>query len=368
MNDVPTRIAFFLRSIGGGGAEGAMINLARGFAERGYKVDFVLGSASSPHLWRIPPEVKIVDLSAPSLPASFNALKQYLRQEQPIALLSALHYSNEVAILAKRFSGVSTRVLVCEQNTLSQRAKHDARLSGRLSPLAARLSYPLADVIVAISNGVAEDLIDATGISSERIEVIYNPAIAPDIVTRSEEAIDHPWFGPGQPPVILGVGKMEPQKDFPTLIRAFAQVRQTRPAKLVILGWGPEREQLEALAKELGVEQDVSLPGYVKNPYPYMAKAAVFTLSSAWEGFGNVVAEALALGTPVVSTNCRSGPSEILNNGAYGYLTPVGDSSALAESIGSVLSGNAKPIDPDWLEQFSIKAVTQHYCNALGIA
>jgi glycosyltransferase involved in cell wall biosynthesis len=367
MDGVPTRVAFFLRSIGGGGAEGAMVNLARGFAERGFKVDFVLCTATGPHMWRIPPQVRVVDLAAPGLVASYKALKRYLQQERPIALLAALHYSNEVAILAKHLAGVPTQLLVCEQNTLSQRAKHDARLSGRLAPLAARFSYPWADRVVAISQGVADDLIDVTGMPAERIKVIYNPAITPEIPKKAEEAIDHPWFLPNQPPVILGVGKLEPQKDFPTLIRAFAKVRQVRPAKLVILGWGPQKENLEALAKDLGVEADLSLPGYIKNPYPYMARASVFALSSAWEGFGNVLAEALVLGTPVVSTNCKSGPSEILDYGKYGYLTPVGDSDGLADSILKVLSGEAKPIDMEWLEQFSIPAVTQQYCDVLGI-
>lgn len=367
MDKESTRVAFFLRSVGGGGAEGAMVNLASGFIERGYKVDFVLSTVTGPHMWKLPPQVRVINLAASGLVASCKALRSYLQNERPIALLSALHYSNEVAVFAKHWAGVPTQLLVCEQNTLSQRAKHDTRLSGRLAPLAARFFYPWADRVVAISQGVADDLIDLTGLPDDHISVIYNPVITPEILQKAEEEIDHPWFLPNQPPVILGVGKLEPQKDFPTLIRAFAKVKQVRPAKLVILGWGPQKESLELLARDLGVEADLLLPGYIKNPYPYMARAAVFALSSAWEGFGNVLAEALALGTPVVSTNCKSGPSEILDNGKYGYLTSVGDSNGLAESILKVLSGEAKSIDVQWLEQFSIPTVTQQYCDVLGI-
>lgn len=360
-------VAFFLRFLGGGGAERVIINLTRSFIKHNLKVDLVLSSTGGPHLWQVPPEVRIVDLKAPRLLASLPSLVRYLQQEQPKSLLSTLHYNNEFALLAKRISRTSARVVVREANNLSEQAKHTAEFKKRLTPLFVKHLYPWADNIVAISKGVAEDLSQVTALPPEGIQTIYNPTITPDLTLKAQEQVDHPWFQPGMPPVILGVGKLQPQKDFPTLIRAFAQVRQTHEAKLVILGWGPDRPQLEDLVSKLGLADDVDLPNHVKNPYAYMARSAVFVFSSAWEGLGNALIEAMAIGVPVVATDCKSGPKEILKNGQYGYLLPVGDSKGIAEAILSIFSGNLKPVDSSWLEQFTLKTVTAQYLRILGI-
>jgi glycosyltransferase involved in cell wall biosynthesis len=198
--------------------------------------------------------------------------------------------------------------------------------------------------------------------------VIYNPVLTPELIKSTKEPLDHPWFAPGEPPVVLGAGRLVEQKDFPTLIRAFAQVRQVRPARLMILGSGREQKRLEALVRELNLEEDVALVGFVKNPSAYMAYSPVFVLSSAWEGFGNVIVEAMAVKTPVVSTDCQSGPAEILDNGKYGSLVPVGDTKAMAEAILSVLSGNSKRVDLAWLDQFTQKSSTEKYLEILRIS
>lgn len=360
-------VAFFLRFLGGGGAERIILNLARDFAERGLKVDMVLSSVGGPHLWQIQSQVRIVDLKAPRLVASLPSLINYLEREQPKSMLSTLHYNNEFALWAKRLSRVSTRMVVREANTLSQEAQPSAGLKKRLVPLFVKNFYPWADGIVAVSQGVANDLAQITGLPSERIQVIYNPTIAPDLKDKAKEPVEHPWFASGQPPVILGVGKLQAQKDFPTLIKAFALVRQVKEAKLVILGWGPDRPKLESLVSSLGLENDVALPDHVKNPYAYMVKSAVYVLSSAWEGLPNALIEAMAVGVPVVSTDCKSGPSEILDRGKYGFLTPVGDSQAMAEAILTVLSGNSKPIEPFWMEKFTLQSAATQYLKVLGL-
>jgi glycosyltransferase involved in cell wall biosynthesis len=359
-------IALFLNHLGGGGGERAILYLARGFAEKGFNVDFVLSSAKSPHLWRIPDSVKIVDLQAQGLFASLQALIGYLRQEQPQTLLSALHYPNEVAIWAKYLSGVPTRVVVCEQNTLSRKAQNETKWSKRLTPLFVRWLYPWADGIVAVSRGVFDDLLQVTKLPPERLRIIYNPAVTSNINQQASEPVDHPWLAADAPPVILGVGKLEAQKDFPNLIRAFARVRAQRPVRLIVLGWGPQKEALQNLAWELGVAADVDFPGYVDNPYAYMTRSAAFVLSSAWEGLPFVLVEAMAVGTPVVSTDCPSGPQEILNGGKYGWLTPVGDSKALAMAIEQVLDGQVKSIPFHWLEQFTLENIVQQYLHVLG--
>jgi glycosyltransferase involved in cell wall biosynthesis len=367
LENVP-RITFFLRTLGGGGAERVLLNLAQGFIEQGLKVDLVVSAGEGLELWHIPTGVRIINFEAPRVSASLPKLVSYLRRERPVAIIPSLHFANEVALLAKYLSGVPTQIVIPEHNVLSKEIqRHEKGIRQHLIPLAVRSLYPFADRVVAVSHGVAEDLSHALKIPWKRIKIIYNPVITPQLTEMAQEPIDHPWFAPGEPPVILGVGRLEAQKDFPTLMRAFALVRQVRPARLAILGWGPDRPQLEALARKLGIEHDFLMPGHVKNPFAYMAKAAVFALSSAWEGLPTVLIEAMALGTPVVSTNCESGPDEILSSGKYGTLVPVGDNNALANAILDVLAGNKKPIDPKWLEQFTLQVTTQHYLEVLRI-
>lgn len=360
-------IAIFLRCLYGGGAERILLNLARCFVQQELKVDMVLVRANGSLLKQLPPEIRLIDLKAKSKLGILPKLVKYLRQEQPTSMLAALHYPCEIALLAKRIAGVSTRVVVSERNQLSLEAKRIPQLSVRLTPLAAKLLYPLADGIIAVSGGVAEDLANVTGLPPERINLIYNPILNAQIDLKAKQPVNHPWFQPGEPPVIIAVGRLYIQKDYPTLLRAFAQVRQLRKCRLVILGEGPEKDNLNHLINELGLQEDVDMLGFVDNPHAYTAKANVFVLSSAWEGFGNVVAEALAVGTPVVSTNCKSGPAEILDNGKYGELTPVGEPQPMAEAILSVLAGNTKQADSEWLNQFTLKYGAQKYLNVLGM-
>lgn len=361
-------IALFLRGLYEGGAERVMLNLARGFTKRGLKVDLVLARAKGVYMPQVPSGIRVINLQAEWMPSSLPKLMGYLQNERPKNLLAALHYPCEIALWAKRLSGVSTRIIVSEHNTLSQEAKRIPQTSVRLSPIAARLFYPWADGIVAVSQGVAQDLANVTGISRERIEVIYNPIIDAELFAQAKEPVEHPWFQQSEIPVILGVGRLYPQKDYPTLIRAFAKVLKVRPARLVILGCGPVQARLEALIRELGLEADVALLGFVQNPYAYMARAAMLVLSSGWEGFGNVLVEAMAVGTTVVSTNCESGPAEILADGKYGLLTPVGDEIAIANAILSVLAGNTKKVESSWLEQFSLEHCVEKYLKVLNIA
>lgn len=343
-----------------------MLNLARGFAERGLAVDLVLAKAEGPYLSQVPPRVEAVDLGARRVLASLPGLVRYLRHERPAALLSTLPHANVAALWAKRLSGIPVHVVVRESNALSLVAQHTTLTRVRLLPFLVRRFYPWADGIVAVSRGVAEDLAQITRLPLERIRVIYNPVVTPELLKWAEEPVDHHWFDPGEPPVVLGAGRLTKQKDFSTLIRAFALVRQRRLARLMILGEGGERSSLEALVRELGLVDDVALPGFVKNPYAYMARAAVFVLSSVWEGLPNALIEALATGTPVVSTNCESGPAEILENGRYGQLVPVGDVGALAEAILTALS-TAPAVESlqARAREFSLENILDQYLEAL---
>jgi len=361
-----SKVALFLPSLRGGGAERVMVNLARGFAERGLAVDLVLARAEGPYLAEVPSSVRAVDLGARRVLYALPGLLRYLRRERPHAMLSALNHANVVAIWAWLLSGVETRLVVSEHSTLSRSTENASSLRRRFIPLLIKRFYPRTDAVVTVSRGVAEDLVAQTRLPAEKVKVIYNPVVTPELFAKAEEPLDHPWFRPGEPPVIVGVGRLTAAKDFPTLLRAFALVRQDRPARLVILGEGEDRPELETLVRELGVERDVALPGFVDNPYKYMKRAAVFVLSSQWEGFGMVLVEAMALGTPVVSTDCPSGPAEILEGGKWGRLVPVGKPGQLAGAIMAVLKGERCDPSPR-VSSFSIEAITDEYIQLLGV-
>jgi glycosyltransferase involved in cell wall biosynthesis len=360
-----TNLAIFLMDLDGGGAERVMINLARGFAEQGLKVDLVLVKAEGPYLSQLPSNVRVVKLESSRLILSLPALARYLKQEQPPVLISALEDTNMVALWAKKLASVSTQVVVTVHNHLSREAQNATTLKRQLTPQFVKWFYPSADRIVAVSQGVAENLVDM-GLPSVKIKAIYNPIVTPELSEKLQESIAHPWFLPSQPPVILGVGRLEKQKDFPTLIHAFARVRQQHQVRLMILGEGSERSHLESLVQELGLAEDVVFGGFVANPYAYMARASVLVLSSAWEGFGNVLVEAMAAGTPVVSTDCESGPAEILANGQYGKLVAVADSEGMAKAIMATLE---KAPDGEALKkranEFSLKNALIEYGKLL---
>ena len=332
--DTSRKIALFLPSIGYGGAERVTVNLGGGIAARGFDVDLVfVTSDDPPMLTDIPAEVNLVDLEAGRVAASLPGLIRYLRRERPLALLSALEHTNVIALLAARLARVDTRIVVSVHTTVSRAIEDSTLFRSRLFPWLIRWFYPWASKVVAVSEAARSDLLAVAGLQPDSIQVINNPVVTPRLFERAKAPLDHPWFAAGEPPVILGVGRLVTAKNFPLLLRAFALVRKEQPARLLILGDGEQRQVLESLADELGLAPHVAMPGFVDNPYPYMARAGAFVLSSSFEGLPTVLIEALALGIPVVSTDCPSGPSEILQQGRWGTLVPVDDERALAEGI-----------------------------------
>jgi glycosyltransferase involved in cell wall biosynthesis len=292
-------------------------------------------------------------------------LTGYLRRERPRVLVSSISHANLIALWAARLARRATPVVVTEHTTVSQATAPGGRLAERFGPRLVRNFYPWAACVVAVSRGAADDLARTTGIPRDRVRVVYNPVITPSIMAQARQAPDHPWFAPGQPPVILGVGRLSRAKDFPTLIRAFAQVRRRRPVRLIILGEGEDRPGLEALVGELDLADDVALPGFRDNAMAYMAGSALFVLSSAWEGLPTVLIEALAAGARVVSTDCPSGPREILQDGRLGALVPVGDAGKLAESMIDALDRPAGTLPPDALTQFTTDTAVDHYLRLI---
>ena len=364
MNSSKERLAIFLPGLYDGGAERTLLNLAEGIAARGFPVDLVLARAEGPYMSEIPNLVRVIDLKATRVLMCLPALVHYLRSERPVALLSTL-YANILAVLARRIAGVPQRVVLNEQNTLSSVSTGENDLRWKLYPQLARWFYPWADAITAVSEGVASDLNVAAKLSPGRVQVIYNPIVTPELQKKSESPLEHPWFKTGEPPVVLGVGRLTPQKAFSVLIEAFAKVRKSQPARLLILGEGEERPMLEALTKQLELEQDINLPGFVSNPYSYMAHAALFVLSSRWEGLPTVLVEAMSLRTPVIATDCPSGPREILRNGQYGQLVPVDDPDALALAIQNFLVNRANCAAEESWKPYKLDFVTDQYIQLL---
>jgi glycosyltransferase involved in cell wall biosynthesis len=331
------RLAILAATSGHSGVDRNLGNLIPALAARGVQVDVLRIRNHGPHIDPVPANVRIVELGTAHVNTSLPALVRYLRRERPDALLADKDKVNRLALWARRLARVPTRVAVRLGINVSQNLATRDVLTRCVQKLSMRLFYRWADAIVVPSEGVAADLAMLARLPRERISVLPNPVVTPELLARAKERVDDPWFSQGQPPVILGVGELSARKDFETLVRAFALVRRERPCRLVIVGRGRQRDSLLALATDLGVTDDVALPGFVTNPYAYMHRAGVFVLSSRIEGFGNVLVEALAAGAPVVSTDCPSGPSEILDGGRYGKLVLVGDALAMARAISETL-------------------------------
>jgi len=361
-------LAILSPSFGDGGAERMIVNLSREFALRGFKVDFLISRVEGPYLSSLSPLVKFVELGSSQRTRALEPLVRYLGEERPPVLLAAKEQGNELALMVKHFPEISTRVAVRLGSTLSRMVKGRNPIMVWIKLRTLRKLYPRADIIIAVSRGVASDLARTAGIPLDRIHVLPNPVLTREMPKFAQMPVNHPWFIPGAPPVILGVGRLGRAKDFPTLLRAFARVQKERPARLVILGKGRQKSRLQALASKLGIAENFSLPGFSSNPYAYMARSALFVLSSKWEGSPNALTEAMALGTPVVSTDCESGPREILAEGRYGPLVPVEDPNALALAI---LETMDHPPDPNILraavKAYTVEASADRYLAAMGM-
>jgi len=334
----------------GGGAQRRTLTLIKEFLRRGHHVDLVVIKPGGALHAEIPAAVHCLPLQSPwlrflprkglrkfKLFCSRRALADYLRQHRPDVLLSAASHTSLTTLAARRLSGTGTPLVLRLSSHLT--ASHAGKLNPylRMRYRTACRWYAEADAVIAVSKGIADDVIANTGLAPWRVKLIYNPMFTEDLADKAASPLDHPWFREGAPPVVLGVGRLTARKDFPTLLKAFAVVHSHRPSRLIILGEGGMRDELAALARSLGVAEAFALPGFVDNPLAWMARSAVFVLSSSCEGLPGVLIEALAAGCRVVSTDCPSGPAEILGQDKYGRLVPVGDYQTLAGAIMATL-------------------------------
>jgi len=345
-----------------------MKHLIPALAARGYEIDLLHVHKHGPHLDKLPAGVNIIDLGTRHVYTSLPAVIKYLRREQPAVMLSDKDRVNRTALLARALARTSTRLILSSGTTISIDLQNRGAFERWLQRNSMGKLYPFADNVIVTSEGVADDMADYTGLPRQLINVVPSPVVPARLFKEPLPCPDHPWFQNHDTPIILGVGELCMRKDFSTLIRAFATIRQQRPCRLVILGKGNEQQKLISLCHSLGVEHDVSFTGFVANPYPYMAHADLFAFTSRWEGLGFVIIEALAVGTPVVATDCPSGPREILDNGRYGTLVPIGDSDQLATAILSTLD---EPLPGDKLQQaarpYEIENSTTAYLQAMKL-
>jgi glycosyltransferase involved in cell wall biosynthesis len=385
------RIALVLRALDGGGMQRCMLELGQVFTERGCEVILLVGDASGPmrakilegvelrplaeqspltarltalsHLgWQSRP---LLGVSTPRMLRHLDALAGQLRLLRPQAVLAMGTQSNLAALWARALAGVDARVVLCECATLSVAASRSARRFRRSYPALVGRHYPAADGIVAVSEAVAGDLVATAHLPRAAITAIPN-WVTTEILSAPLQAPDHPWLSGDACPVVLAVGRLHWQKDFATLIRAFALLCRHRPAHLVFLGEGAERARLEELAGALGVASKVHFAGFVSNPFAWMSRASVLAVASLSEGFGNVIVEALACGLPVVSTDCPGGPREILAGGRFGRLVPVGEAESLASALEQTIFDPPKKVAlKRRAADFSLSTASERYLDLL---
>ncbi|MCB9655203.1 MAG: glycosyltransferase [Deltaproteobacteria bacterium] len=329
------KIAILLPNLRGGGAERMHVMMAREWLARGFEVDFVLLRKEGELLEIVPQPAQVIGLGVERFRNAVWPLCAYLRQHRPSALLAAMWPLTTLAILARRLSRQNMRVIVSDHSILSKGYAGWGMLHRVVLKLSMGLIYPFADARIAVCRGVANDISQLSGIREDRFDVIYNPA------ANRDDAVKHRVSRPEQlasnAKILLSVGNLKPAKNYALLIEAFSRMPTHLNAQLCILGEGEQRVRLEQLVREKHLEGKVLMPGFSLNPGAYYQAADLFVLSSNYEGFGNVIVEALEHGVPVVSTDCPSGPREILCDGKYGRLVPVGNADALGQAMQAAL-------------------------------
>lgn len=325
------KIALFLPDLRGGGAEKVALILANEFVQQGFSVDVALCNAKGELLTALDPRINVVDLKSPRLRNAFFPLLRYLKVERPDALLALMWPLTVLAVIAFKWARLPGRVVVSDHTTFSQAPLLKKRLTRWFFKGSLPLVYPFADARLAVSNGVADDLSTLSNLKHESIDVIYNPVLS-NVKLFTKQQSEDAWQNfSGKK--IVAVGALKWAKNYPSLLHAFALLLEKEESKLSIVGQGDLLPELEALTTQLGITDQVHFVGFSNEAYAWMASADLLVLSSHYEGFGNVLVEAMSVGTPVVSTDCKSGPREILCDGKYGKLVPVGDADALAQAM-----------------------------------
>lgn len=363
-------VALFIPTLYSGGAERVQINLAKHFLDRGLQVDLVVCKYFGSLKDKVPNGVRLISLDASKVMFSLPAYLRYLRIARPPIVLSSVENANIISCLGKMFGSHRHRLLVRLDNSLSEPGILPLQMHRWPVMMAIASTFHAADGFVAVSRGLKEQLRRVPGLGRKPIHHIYNPIIDKEFDAQARLSPELPSSVGPEDPFVLAVGRLHKQKGYRHLLMAFARIVKQRSAHLVILGEGDERDELQKLADTLGIASRVHFLGYRSNALAYMRQAAVFVLSSHAEGFGNVIVEALACGTPVISTDCPHGPREILADGRYGTLVPVGEVDALADAMAAKLDQPKPPLSnelKEHLQLFSIEAIGKQYLETLDL-
>jgi glycosyltransferase involved in cell wall biosynthesis len=344
------RLAFYIPNLLVGGAEQVTVDIVNGLAGRGRDVELVISHATGQLLSKVSDDVRVTTLGSSRLPvagvaAHVPALARYLRRVEPAVIFPQMTHASVTCLAARRLVDVETVVVPTKHSAFDE--SDEVTLKSETLKRLAVMLFPTADRVVGVSRGVADSLVEKMDLDPELVSVLHNPVDVESIRERASEPTDHEWVEDDDVDVVLFVGRIERQKDLETWLRAFARVHEDDPStRGIVAGRGSRREALKSLAADLEIDEVVSLPGYVENPYRLMHEADTFLLTSRFEGLPTVVIEALACGCPVVATDCPSGPREILADGEYGRLAPVGDVDGLVDAVEATL---ADPLPADVL-------------------
>lgn len=361
-------VALFIANLNGGGAERAMVNLANGLAREVARVDLVLGQATGPFLSEVARSVNIVDLGCPRISRAMIPFRRYLKEARPRVVISTLVRVNILAVLASRWLPVRPLIVLREANTPSTERARDSSRALRLTYDLARFIYPLADAVVALSDVSRDDCKSFYKLADENLYRLYNPIVDDALVARASEPFDHPWLDGGRK-LVATMGRVVRQKGLDVLIDALSIVTQKHDAALLVIGdtgadaglFADLRDQIRAR----GLEDRVEFIGFDSNPFRIIARTDVFVLASRWEGLPGALIQALALGVPVIATDCPGGSREVLQDGKCGRLVPVEDPQSLAEAINAVLDEGDAQADQGCLEPFILHSVVSAWRQLL---
>jgi glycosyltransferase involved in cell wall biosynthesis len=360
-------LALYFPTFALGGAERVMINLANRFAATDRPTMVIVDRAIGPLAAAVDPAVPVVDLGQARTALAAPALARALSRHRPWALLAALPHNNVTALVAGRLARFAGPTAISEHLLLDQELAMRGPIGRLALHTAIRATYGWCGPAFAVSPDAADAMARVSGLARARVTVVGNPVVPADLAARLAVRPADPWLADDGPPTLLSVGRLAPSKDLPTLIAAFARLTTSRAARLLLLGDGPERARIAALIAEGGLADRVRLVGAVADPLPWMAASAGLVMSSRHEGFGNVLVEAMACGRPVASTDCPGGPRWILDDGALGPLAPIGDATALADAMATILD---QPVAAQRLvaraADFRIDAVAERYWTALA--
>lgn len=365
-------VALLMPNFEAGGAERVMIRLAQGLADAGHTVHLVVLSDHGPYRNEVDARVQVHSLHATRAWRAIPAMVRYLRTHRPVAVLSALFHCNFLAVAARAIhrvlGGGNPRVVISEHNTLDFVQSLVSPPRWMIFKLGLRLAYPRADAVVCVSEGIAQGLRQALPALQGQLSVIGNPVVTDELLRQSHAPLEHPWLQAGEPPLVLAAGRLIHAKGFDVLITAFAQMQPKLPARLMVLGEGPERPKLQALIDSLGLQGSVCLFGFTDNPYAWMRRCKVFVLSSRHEGLPGALIEAMACGCRVVATDCPHGPADILQSGHWGTLVPVDDAVALADAMASALQSESAPDAAVRALEFGLPMAAKAYAQILHIS